>query len=274
MMKVKHTEISPAKINLFLRILKKRDSGYHDLRSGITLINLFDHVSVEQNDKFEVYYDGKFAPHNNLFEDCIITKFFSNFKIIKPNLKFTITKNIPIRSGLGSASSNLAAVLRILNKMSYDYSKIDFSKIGADVPFFMHNSDSLVRGIGDIVIKQSFPKYYFLLIKPVIDCSTQEMFSLIEKKIIDYENAEDINEITESDYGNDFEFYLKKKFQEINILLNYLSDLPNVVFTSLTGSGSCVFAAFDSKKDAETSKVIIRENFSHLWSKIVENNFI
>ena len=67
-----------------------------------------------------------------------------------------------------------------ITKINYkEIKKINFSEIGADVPFFIHGQDSLVRGMGDIIVKQSFPKYYFLLIKPKQNCSTSEMYNQI-----------------------------------------------------------------------------------------------
>ena len=110
-------ELSPAKLNLFLKIVSKRDDGYHNIRSGVTLINLFDEVIAEKDDKFSVKYIGEFSPQNNKFKDCIVEKIFSKFDIKKPNYAFTIKKNIPIMSGLGSASSNAASVIRILEKL-------------------------------------------------------------------------------------------------------------------------------------------------------------
>lgn len=266
-------EFSPAKINLFLKIINKRNDGYHNLRSGITLINLFDEVIAKKSSRFKIIYKGRFAPINNIFQDCIIERFFLEFNIPKPNYKFIITKNIPIQSGLGSASSNLAAVIRIIHKLGYENKILNYSKIGADVPFFIKNSDSLIRGIGDKIIAQNFPKYYFLLVKPVTNCSTLEMFNHIKIKNLKFNSELDIDEINEDDYGNDFESYIEEKYSEIYLLLKYLKELPNVIFTGLTGSGSCIFAAFDNKKNAEKSSVIFKDRFKDLWFKVVENNF-
>tara|TARA_Y100001970_G_scaffold287716_1_gene413050 strand:- start:1041 stop:1862 length:822 start_codon:yes stop_codon:yes gene_type:complete len=267
-------ELSPAKINLFLKIINKRKDGYHNIRSGVTLINLFDEVTAEKNSKFEVRYSGEFAPLNNKFQDCIVTKFFSDFKLDKPNYRFTIKKNIPIQSGLGSASSNLAAVIRILNKLgNHDKNFQEYVKIGADVPFFLKNSDCLMRGIGNILTNHIFPKYYFLLVKPKTNCSTSNMYKYFKIKDINFNIEDDINEITENDYGNDFESHIEKNYKEIALILNYLRNLPNVIFSRLTGSGSCIFAAFESKKNAEKSSHIFKEKFPNLWFRIVENNF-
>ncbi len=195
-MQASFKELSPAKLNLFLKIVSKRDDGYHNIRSGVTLINLFDEVMAEKDDKFSVKYTGEFAPQNNKFKDCIVEKIFSKLDIKKPNYAFTIKKNIPIMSGLGSASSNAAAVIRILQKLNYlDLKKNNFDAIGADVPFFINNHDSLIREIGNITIKQSFPKYFFLLIKPIHNCSTKEMYNQINSVKLDFDPSLDTDEI-------------------------------------------------------------------------------
>ena len=75
------TEKSPAKINLFLKILNRREDNYHNIRTGITSINLCDEIEVKPSDQFNVNYKGPFAPENNKFDDCIIKKIFSFLNI-------------------------------------------------------------------------------------------------------------------------------------------------------------------------------------------------
>ena len=267
-------ELSPAKLNLFLKIITKRNDGYHNLRSGVTLINIFDEVFAKKASAFSVKYIGEFSPTTNQFKDCIVEKIFLKLDLPKPNYCFTIKKNIPIMSGLGSASSNAAAVIRILEKLNYKDLKIkNFAQIGADVPFFVSNHDSLIREIGDVIIKKSFPKYYFLIIKPKQNCSTKEIYNEINLDKLNFDLNLDTDEINEADSGNDFEIILENKFKEINNLLKFMRSLPNVIFARLTGTGSCIFAAFESKKHADDSQIIFQEKFPLLWSKVVENNF-
>lgn len=275
MMQAELNELSPAKLNLFLKIISRREDGYHNLRSGITLINLYDEVSAEKSSKFNIKYIGSFAPKNSKYTDCIIEKIFSKFNLIKPNYCFTIKKNIPVQSGLGSASSNAAAVIRILKKIDYkEIKKINFSKIGADLPFFLQNQDSLVRGIGDITIKQQFPKYYFLLIKPFENCSTAEMYKNINIDNIRFDLNNDADEITEYDNGNDFESIVENKYIEISSLLKFMRSFPDVIFARLTGSGSCIYSAFETKNSAERALSIFKDKFPENWSSVVENNYI
>ena len=275
MMPAEFNEISPAKINLFLKIIGKRDDGYHNLRSGVTLINLYDEVSAQKSSEFKVKYTGEFAPPDNIFKDCIVEKIFSKFKIVKPQYSFTIKKNIPVQSGLGSASSNAAAVLRILKKLDYKEVKtINFSAVGADVPLFVENQDSLIRGIGDITIKQSFPKYYFLLIKPIQNCSTEEMYNEVGVKDINFDLNFDTDEISEFDMGNDFEIIADRKYPEIATLLKFMRGFSEVIFSRLTGSGSCIYSAFDKKDSAEKALEIFKARFPDHWAVVVENNFL
>ncbi len=274
-MQASFKELSPAKINLFLKIVSKRDDGYHNIRSGVTLINLFDEITAEKDVKFSVKYTGEFSSEKNRFKDCIVEKIFSKLDIKKPNYAFTIKKNIPIMSGLGSASSNAAAVIRILQKLNYlDLKKKNFATIGADVPFFINNYDSLIREIGNITIRKSFPKYFFLLIKPIHNCSTKEMYNQINSVKLDFDPSLDTDEINENDNGNDFESILEKQSNEINSLLKFMKSLPDTIFARLTGSGSSIFAAFESKKIAEESLSIFNMRYPMIWAKVVENNFI
>ena len=274
-MQADFNELAPAKINLFLKIISKRDDGYHNLRSGVTLINLHDEVSAEKSSEFKVKYTGQFAPPDNTFNDCIVEKIFSTYNLKKPHYCFTIKKNIPVQSGLGSASSNAAAVLRILKKLDYEEIKtINFSEIGADVPLFVQNQDSLIRGVGDITIKQLFPKYYFLLIKPIQNCSTKEMYNEVNSNELKFDLNFDTDEISEFDMGNDFEVIAERKYPEISTFLKFMRGFSDVIFSRLTGSGSCIYSAFEKKDSAEKALDLFKERFPDHWAVVAENNFI
>ena len=89
MIKDKKIFLSPAKLNLFLKVVGRKINGYHIIRSGITFINLYDKIEIELSDINQVVYKGPFKPINNRYEDCIIKKTLSflnldnkiNFKI-------------------------------------------------------------------------------------------------------------------------------------------------------------------------------------------------
>ena len=275
-MPVEYKEKSPAKINLFLKIINKRKDNYHNIRSGITFINLYDDIIVSENDSFKIKYIGEFAPKNHKFDDCIIEKLFKCLKILKPNFLFTINKNIPTQAGLGSASSNAAAVLRILEKLNlYKFDSIEkISKIGADIPMFINQKDCLIRETGNIVINKIFPKYYFLLVKPNANILTKKIFNSLEENDFNYKLENDNEEINDYDIGNDFEKIIRRNVEEINIILNFLRDIQNIIFYRLTGSGSCCYGAFENIDDAINAQKKFKKKFPFLWSKVVENNLL
>jgi len=270
------TEKSPAKINLFLKIINRREDNYHNIRTGITSINLCDEIEVNPSDQFNVNYKGPFAPENNKFDDCIIKKIFSFLNISPPNISFSITKNFPYQAGLGSASSNAATVIKILENLEIINKKniFDYTDLGSDIPFFLNQHDSLVRGRGDLISNIIFPKYFFLIIKPNFNCSTEKMYNTFIPSDFDYNIEEDIEEINDNDNGNDFEKVVKKLEPDFNSIYNKMDNFEDSIFTRLTGSGSCIFSVFENKLLAENAKTLFLETYPNLWAAVAENNNI
>ncbi len=270
------TEKSPAKINLFLKILNRREDNYHNIRTGITSINLCDEIEVKPSNQFNVEYKGSFAPENNKFDDCIIKKIFSFLNISPPNISFSITKNFPYQAGLGSASSNAATVIKILENLEIINKKniFDYTDLGSDIPFFLNQHDSLVRGRGDLISNIVFPKYFFLITKPNFNCSTKKMYDTFIPSDFDYNIEEDIEEINDDDNGNDFEKVIKKLEPGFNSIYNKMDNLEDTIFTRLTGSGSCIFSVFENKISAENAKNSFLKIYPNLWAAVAENNNI
>ena len=148
---------------------------------------------------------------------------FETFQISKPRLNFIVEKNIPVQSGLGSASSNAAAMFRILEKMNiYKINDIRDTRIlGSDIPLFLNQKDCLIRGTGEKITNKVYPKYYFLLVKPNSHCSTKEIYNLIKKRDLDYIVENDYEEINEFDIGNDFEKIIIRINEEVTKILKF-----------------------------------------------------
>ena len=267
-------EKSPAKINLFLKILNKREDGFHNIRTGVTFINLYDEITVQRHDKFEISYNGIFAPKNNKFRNCIIEKLFRFIKKDKPKILFTISKNFPYKAGLGSASSNVATIIKILENLDLIEKKniFDYVDLGSDVPIFLNQKDGLVRGKGNLISNIHYPKYFFLIIRPTFECSTEKMYNSLSAADFDYNSDYDLEEINDQDSGNDFEKILKKNEPEFISIMNYLNNLEGVIFSRLTGSGSCIFSVFEKKEHAKDAQKKFRQKFSNLWNHVSENN--
>ena len=275
----KNIFLAPAKLNIFLKVIGRRKDGYHEIRTGITFINLFDKIEIEEDNEFNISYSGNFKPENGKYNDCIIKKTLDFLNIReKLKLRINITKNIPVRGGLGSASTNAATMIIALEKMNIiDIKKPEYySFLGADIPSFLFKRDCLVAGMGDKIQFHLFPKYFFLLVQPNFNNSTKDMYDQLNfKKIMNnQELLSERIEINEDDSGNDFESIMVNNEFEYSKIINYLENLDYAIFARMTGSGSCCYAAFEKKEYALEAKKSFTSKFSDLWSTICENNNI
>ena len=270
--------LAPAKLNVFLKILGRRKDGYHIIRSGITFINLFDKIEIKISNENSVDYIGQFKPKGDSYDHCIIKKTLNHLSL-KKNIKFDIRieKNIPTQAGLGSASTNAAALINLLEKMqliNINHPKF-YSFLGADVPCFLYKKNCFVTGIGDEIFYHPFPKYFFLLVKPNFHNSTEKMYSKLGFKInsfpdLTYNN----NDINDDDNGNDFEKITLNENKEYVKIFNFLENLDKNIFVRMTGSGSCCYAVFEKKIYAKEAKYLFDKKFENLWSFVGENNII
>ena len=278
-MQDKITIKAPAKINLFLKVLKKRKDGCHNIKSGITFINLYDEIEIWKSNKTSIEYYGDFKPTKGFYDNCIIKKILkSYFSKKKLNIKIIIKKNIPVQGGLGSASTNAAAFLKGLKKLKIidiesDYS---FESLGADLQCFLYGQNCLVYSFGNKIIPFNHPKYYFLLIKPKVNFSTKEMYTNLNRE--QYKNIEDQkNESTSSNLvssGNDFEKIALSKSEEKREILCFLKKTERSIISSISGTGSCCFSSYEKKELALEAQDKFSKKFPGLWTFIAENNTI
>ena len=275
----KITIFSPGKLNIFLKVLGKRNDGFHFIRTGITFINLFDKIEIQKSNLTEVIYKGLFKPKKNKFDDCIMLKTLKFLNIYeKKFFKITVTKNIPVQGGLGSASTNAASLILGLQSLNIVEKKDPkfYVSLGADIPCFLKQKNCIATGIGEILYSQIFPKYFFLLVKPKINNSTEKMYKKLNLQVEPSNNDfySDPSQFHEDDNGNTFEKIAlcdDKNFKEI---FEFLQKLEYAIFTRMTGTGSCCFTAFTSKFHALEAHKIFKSKFNKLWSVVCENNFI
>ena len=270
---------APAKLNIFLKVLGRRSDGYHIIRSGITFIDLYDEVEINIGNKMSLRYKGPFKPKSDNYDDCIILKTLKFLGLNKSlNLNLTITKNIPVQGGLGSASTNAAALIQGLEAMKLIPKKEPniYTILGTDIPCFLFKKNCLVTGIGEIIYQQTFPKYYFLLVKPNFDNSTKDIYNKLGYDVDSYGGIPTYEEIQINidDTGNDFENVVFRECPKFVEIIEFLKSLDKVIFSRMTGTGSCCYAVFEKKEFALKANVIFKSNFPYLWSCICENNTI
>lgn len=252
-----HSVLSPAKLNIGLKITGKRDDGYHLLKSIFCLIDMCDIIDIQITDNHKIsliehnqawFYQKDLAyKAAKLLQDYSKTQFGTNIRI---------KKTIPSGAGMGGGSSNAATVLIILNQLwSINLSTPELAQLGvqlgADVPFFIYGKNSLVEGIGEIITQIELPKLYFVIVKPDIHIPTKEIFTNLnysnENNVISHSTQELLN-----NKENDLEFIARRLYPNLEQLFNELSQYQEFGTPVMTGSGSCIYFTFYDKKIAET----------------------
>lgn len=273
-----------AKINLILEILNKRLDNYHNIRSIIQKISLYDELYIRKTDKidFELKTNIKIleSTDNIIYKAYLILKEKYNIK----GIKVLLNKNIPIQAGLGGGSTDCASFILGINKLfdlniSFEEMKQIGKSLGADVVSCFYNSAVISEGIGNIItpINTDF-KYYILIIKPTFLCNTKEMYEKLDKeKILSKKNnLEDIKRALEIKDINLLSKNLYNTFEEIVNVKDIKEKLINnkALNALLTGSGSCVFGIFENEQDSiQAQKVLKKEYQTYLCTSYnLKNN--
>jgi 4-diphosphocytidyl-2-C-methyl-D-erythritol kinase len=258
------TLLSPAKINLTLEVIGRRQDGYHEIRSIVQPINLFDEVGIEVEDGEGITLEstGLRAPggKDNLAWKAALA--FIKECGLSLRIRIYIKKRIPIAAGLGGGSGNAGAVLVGLNKITKKLKEDDLiklsSKIGADVPLFIHCRSSLIEGIGDkVTLISNFPLYSYVLLNPGFEVSTKKIYELwdelsTEEGLIrdSIENKISLFRTGKFPLVNDLERVALSLYPEIQALKENLIGMGSEA-VSMTGSGPTVFGVFSDEKNAK-----------------------
>lgn len=260
-----------AKVNFNLKVLPKREDGFHPIESIFQTVNLFDELIVteKESDGCEVECSSLKLPAKNTIT-MAYQAFCETVNCKVPGIKVVLQKGIPSGGGLGGGSSDAATLIRILEKMcgiTLSDLQLDYiaSKTGSDVFFFM-NCDSegkgcaLVSGRGEIVKKiESRQDLFLLLIFPDVSSSTKEAYSLVDELLklenkVKYPSFEELQFVYMQPpqkwvFNNTFTQPLVNTYSKIG---EALSDLrkTEALFTDMSGSGSTVFGVFTLKQQA------------------------
>ena len=255
---------SPAKINLFLNILKKRDDGYHDIQTYFQFIDLYDRITITENSTNDITFKSNNSDID--IEDNLCCK---AVKILQEKIgcqknrgvDIYLEKNIPIGAGLGGGSSNAASILIGLNKLwmcnlSKNELAIMGEKLGADVPAFINGVPAYATGIGTNLRNFSIEKKFFLVVYPLIDISTTKMYqSYLPEDLVKHIN---IDNMCENIGFNSFEPLLCKEYPEIKETLSIMRENSNGY---VSGSGSCLFSIFDNEEDAKKAREFVSKSY-------------
>jgi len=257
-----------AKINIGLKILGKRDDGFHDIETTMAKINLSDILTLEQTDS------GISVEAPDLVikqEDNLCHKAAVLFKArygISEGVKIKLIKNIPVGGGLGGGSSDAAAVLngmaRLFNMHIDDRELMDMAvEIGSDVPFFIKDGAAYARGRGEELKFFKLPRMDLVLYYPGYPISTRWAYEEYDKMRLtptpDMDNISQGKKKKKIRKGFELENHFEKiVFSQHPDLLDVKMNLlgTGVFFVSLSGSGSCIFTLVDETTRAKVVKYL------------------
>ncbi|MEE9543905.1 MAG: 4-(cytidine 5'-diphospho)-2-C-methyl-D-erythritol kinase [Thermodesulfobacteriota bacterium] len=276
---------SPAKINLLLRVLRKRDDGYHDILSVIQPIGLYDEISIETGagEGISVGCDSPEVPVDRTNLAYIAAEFFLKITGFKSSVSIQITKNIPVGAGLGGGSSDAASVLLGLNELlkaglSRKRLMEIAAELGSDVPLFILKGPVVATGRGELLRRIELPSYQYVLINPGFSVSTAWAYANLDltnrgednNLIYSEEPSEaeevfaDVDKLSES-LANDLEAVTAPEHPEISRVKGMLIEL-GACGALMSGSGPTVFGVFKSRDTAmrafDTLKGSMDERFS------------
>jgi len=257
---------APAKINIGLRVLEKRDDGYHNIYTLFYPIkDLFDTLTFELSDGFEFRCNLKVTEND---EDNLIIKSVRLLeRIIKKNfnVKINLIKRIPAGAGLGGGSSDAAATLISLNelfKLGLNYEQLLNLglELGSDVPFFIKALPAIGKSRGEILEHiEIINEYPILIVNPNISISTKKIYESIKPNNDYY----DYNKIIQNHIFNfslmrekiinDFEEVVFQKYPEIKNIKEIFYQ-EGAIYASMSGTGSTVFGFFDSYDKIQKAK--------------------
>ncbi|MGP1958946.1 MAG: 4-(cytidine 5'-diphospho)-2-C-methyl-D-erythritol kinase [Arsenophonus sp. NC-CH8-MAG3] len=252
---------SPAKLNLFLYIIGRRADGYHQLQTLFQFLNYADEITIKPREDNQIRLLTPFInlpEENNLIIKAahLLQRYCLEIgRADNPQgADIYVNKKLPMGSGLGGASSNAATTLIALNyhwKTHINDNKLaDLSRqLGADVPVFVTGYAAFAQGIGDKLFPANPREKWYLVVHPGINIDTKQIFSDPELK----RNSEKrlLSALLQNPFKNDCEPIAIKHFPKVEELISWLLEYSS---SRLTGTGSCVFAEFET--EAAASKVL------------------
>jgi 4-diphosphocytidyl-2-C-methyl-D-erythritol kinase len=251
--------LAPAKINLSLTILGRRDDGFHELETLIAPISVYDEIAINRGEKgirFEC--DDPSIPDGDKNLAVRAAKAFFAMTRIEPEISIKLKKKIPHGAGLGGGSSDAASVLLALNqlfaaKLSTEALAEIAAPIGSDVPFFLFQSAALCSGRGETVVPVRLNRRWpILLLKPAFAVSTGWAYSRWQGSRKIPEVCYQPQQFTDQTFMNDLERPVFEKFVFLAELKMWLLGQPEMGAALMSGSGSTTFAVLRQNVDADS----------------------
>lgn len=288
------TLLSPAKLNLFLRITGRRDDGYHELQTLFQLLDYGDAMSfsLDSGDTITLSCNlSRLETENNLVlkaarllqQHCLQLKGGPEQKdgLVQRGANIQLDKRLPLGGGVGGGSSNAATTLLALNRLwdcglsLQTLAELGLS-LGADVPVFIHGRSAWAEGLGQTLTSMPLPERWYVVLTPSCHADTRQIFCheqlTRDSPIITIPAFP--NSGAQYDYGNDCEEVACLLYPEIRKALEWLQSHTTVaaIKARMTGTGASVFAAFDNERSAREVLADKPGEFSGFVARGIDNS--
>ena len=246
------TWLAPAKLNLFLHITARREDGFHLLQTVFQFLDYGDELSfcttetgdiqrLVGNEQVPLEQDLIYRAARLLQQHCAISQ----------GVQVSIEKRLPMGGGLGGGSSDAATTLVALNRLwKCGLDKTALAglglQLGADVPVFVYGQAAWAEGVGEqFQHLPDLPEPWYVVLVPGVSVSTAEVFS--DSQLNRSCPAITIRDFLAGRAGNVCEAVVSRRYPEVAAALNALSQYGAA---RMTGTGACVFSAFESEQAA------------------------
>jgi 4-diphosphocytidyl-2-C-methyl-D-erythritol kinase len=242
------TCLAPAKLNLFLHVVGRREDGYHLLQTVFRFVDFSDrlHFVMREDGMVKLH-----APIPGVPEDkdlCVrAAKLLQQESGISQGVEILLEKNIPMGGGLGGGSSDAATTLLALNRLwGINWNRrrlLELGlRLGADVPVFIFGKNAFAEGIGEQLSPIPLPPAWYLVLTPAVHVPTAQVFA--SKELTRNTIPIKIPPFSVEHGHNDLEAVVCRTYPEVARHLEWLRRLDSARMAAMTGSGACVFAEF------------------------------
>jgi 4-diphosphocytidyl-2-C-methyl-D-erythritol kinase len=277
------TEPAPAKVNLALHVVGRREDGFHLLHALCVFTELADLVSAAPARQDKLYVSGPFGGDLPNGRANLVTRALEKFRARFPDhlpdgIEIHLEKHLPVAAGLGGGSADAAAVLRILARMSEkpvtDAEVFALAAtLGADVPMCLLSQPCEVTGIGEHIAPLStFPQMHLVLVNPLEQVSTPDVFKRLSQKhnppmpkLPTPLDRAALLSLWLADTRNDLEAPATELVPSIASIVHAIAATSGCVSARMSGSGATCFGLYGSAAAAHQAAHDLRENFSGYW---------
>ncbi len=281
-------ESAPAKVNLTLRVLRRRSDGYHEIESLVVFADFGDALSFSPGGDLTLTVGGPSAVAAGGGDDNLVLKAARALAVRRPGVTlgaFRLDKELPVAAGLGGGSADAAAALRLLaraNGLAPDVPELQGAArgTGADVPVCLDPRARIMRGIGEVLSAPlSLPPLPAVLVNPGVALPTKAVFAglklnsappalLDERAIAQIRSGEDLLRVL-APQVNDLEAPAIALRPVIAEVLAVLRGLAGCKLARMSGSGATCFALFSSADEARAAQELLSVRQPAWWAKAV-----